>query len=119
MNSLKFCHLGINSNGVNEPWFRGLRPLIGAWRLLVFTRRAPRSYGAVALQALCGSWDGGQHPEIYRRGGPIASLRTRAGARSLRLPQRVISGFVQALDFVAAEALIPDLKPCAKGFGYA
>ena len=34
MNSLKFCHLGINSNGVNEPWFRGLRPLIGAWRLL-------------------------------------------------------------------------------------
>jgi len=37
----------------------------------------------------------------------------------LRLPQRIIIGFVQALNFAAVEALIPDLKPCAEGFGYA
>ena len=48
------------------------------------------------------------------------SLRTRApDARSLRLAQRIIVGFVQALDFAAVEALIPDLKPCAEGFGCA
>ena len=31
----------------------------------------------------------------------------RAGARSLRLPQRIVSGFVQTLDFAAVEALHP------------
>jgi len=46
-------------------------------------------------------------------------LRTGPLARSLRLPQWITIGFVQALDFAAVEALIPDLKPCAEGFGYA
>jgi hypothetical protein len=45
-------------------------------------------------------------------------LRTRgADARSLRIAQRIIIGFVKALDFATVEALIPDLKPCAEGFG--
>jgi hypothetical protein len=35
------------------------------------------------------------------------------GARSLRLAQR----FVEALDFGAVQPLVPDLKPCAEGFG--
>ena len=39
--------------------------------------------------------------------------------RSLRLAQRIVFGFVQAWDVVTVEALIPDLKPCAEGFGYA
>jgi hypothetical protein len=38
---------------------------------------------------------------------------------SLSLPQRVFVGFVQALDFAAVEALIPDLKPCTERFGRA
>ena len=41
----------------------------------------------------------------------------RAGARSLRLAQRIISGFVQALDFAAVETLIPNLQPRAEGLG--
>jgi hypothetical protein len=39
------------------------------------------------------------------------------GARSLRLAQRIVFGFVQALDFAAVEALIPDLQARAEGFG--
>jgi len=42
------------------------------------------------------------------------SLRTRATAQSLGLAQRIIIGFVQALDFDAVEAFIPDLKPRAR-----
>ena len=45
-------------------------------------------------------------------------LRT-ARLRSLRLAQRIIIGFVQALDFAAVEALIPNLQPRAEGFGRA
>jgi len=37
--------------------------------------------------------------------------------RSLTLAQRIIIGFVQALDFAAAEALIPNLQPSAERFG--
>jgi len=45
-------------------------------------------------------------------------LRARApGTRSLSLAQRIIIGFVKALDFAAVEALIPDLKPSTEGFG--
>ena len=39
------------------------------------------------------------------------------GLRSLRLPQQIV--FIEALDFATAEALIPDLKLCAEGFGHA
>jgi hypothetical protein len=42
----------------------------------------------------------------------------RADVRSFRLAQRIIIGFVKALNFTAVEALIPDLKRCAEGFGY-
>jgi hypothetical protein len=54
-------------------------------------------------------------------GGPISLVANSCEAllRSLRLTQRIITGFVQALDFGAVEALIPDLKPCAEGFGCA
>ena len=38
-------------------------------------------------------------------------------ARSLRLPQRIVFGFLKALDFTAIEPLIPDLQPRAEGFG--
>ena len=51
--------------------------------------------------------------------GPIslvANARTW-GAQSLSLAQRIIIGFIEALDFAAVEARIPDLKPCAEGFG--
>jgi hypothetical protein len=51
---------------------------------------------------------------------PSVSLRTRgADARSLRIAQRIIIGFVKALDFSAVEALVPDLKPRAEGLGRA
>jgi hypothetical protein len=43
----------------------------------------------------------------------------RADIRSLRLAQRIIIGFVKALYFAAAEALIPDLPVRAEGFGRA
>jgi hypothetical protein len=49
----------------------------------------------------------------------LSRARARVDARSLRLPQRIIRGFVQTLYFAAAEALIPDLKPRAEGFGHA
>ena len=38
-------------------------------------------------------------------------------ARSLGLPQRIVFGFVKALDFTAVEPLISDLQPRAEGFG--
>jgi hypothetical protein len=41
----------------------------------------------------------------------------RADAQSLRLAQRIIIGFVQALDFAAVEALVPNLHPRAESFG--
>jgi hypothetical protein len=81
-----------------------------------------KSYGALALS---GSFlevgGGGRNPEIWRRRGPHQSRceLVRAGARSLRLAQRIIIGFVQPLYFAAVEALIPDLKRRAEGFGYA
>ena len=63
---------------------------------------------------------GGVSLRFARRRGPISLVaNARAGARSLRLPQRIIIGFVQALDFAAVEALIPNLKPRSKGFGRA
>ena len=40
-------------------------------------------------------------------------------ARSLRLAQRVISGFIEAFDFAAVETLIANLQVRAKGFGRA
>jgi hypothetical protein len=63
--------------------------------------------------------DGGPSPEIFRRRGPHQSRyeRARVDARSLRLPQRIVSGFVQALDFVAVEALVPNLQPRARLLG--
>jgi hypothetical protein len=87
----------------------------------VFTRRArvrpePRLY-SVNLKATGA-------PEVLKsalRSGPHQSRyeRARVDARSLRLPQRIIIDFVQALDFAAVEALIPNLKPRSKGFGRA
>jgi hypothetical protein len=59
--------------------------------------------------------DGGLFLRFSAGGAPSVSLRTRA--RRSRLRQRIIISFVQALDFATAEALIPDLKPCAEGFG--
>ena len=83
------------------------------------TRAAVIAKGPALLRDFEAGW-AGSFPEIGRRRGAI-SLRTRAraGARSLRLAQRIIIGFVQALNFATAEALIRDLKPCAEGFGYA
>jgi hypothetical protein len=49
----------------------------------------------------------------------LSRARARVDARSLRLPQRIIRGFVQTLYFAAAEALIPDIEPRAEGFGHA
>jgi hypothetical protein len=82
----------------------------------VFTRRArvrpePRLY-SVNLKATGA-------PEILKsalRRGPHQSRyeRARVDARSLRLPQRIIIDFVQALDFAAVEALIPNLQPSAE-----
>ena len=84
----------------------------------VFTRRArvrpePRLY-SVNLKATGA-------PEVLKsalRRGPHQSRyeRARVDARSLRLPQRIIIDFVQALDFAAVEALIPNLQPSAEGF---
>jgi hypothetical protein len=37
-------------------------------------------------------------------------------ARSLRLGQRIIVGFVKALDFAAVEALVSDLQRRTEGF---
>ena len=95
---VELCHLGRNSNGVNEPWFRGWRPLKGAWRLLVFTRRAPRSCGAVALQALCGSWDGGQAP---------AELFLSKPAKGCRTKYRRFATAAEALRFAVADLRVP------------
>src|SRR5262249_22249511 len=54
---------------------------------------------------------GGRFPEIRSARGPHHSRCERArGARSLRLAQRIIIGFVQAPDFATVEVLIPDLK---------
>jgi hypothetical protein len=36
---------------------------------------------------------------------------------SFRLSQRVVGGFVKAVDFTAIETLIPNLQPRAEGFG--
>ena len=46
-------------------------------------------------------------------------LRTGPLARSLRLPQRILTVFVQALDFATVEALVSDLQPSAEGSGRA
>ena len=78
--------------------------------------------GAIALQV--SFWKAGAGVEILksaREGAPIASLSTRerAGARSLRLAQWIVTGFVQSLNFVAVEALIPNLQPSAEGSGRA
>ena len=85
----------------------------------MFTQRVPSSYGAVDLSvSLLKPGGGGLFPEIAAGRGPHQSRceLVRADARSLRVTQRVISGFVQALDFGTAEALTPDLKPCAEGW---
>jgi hypothetical protein len=74
-----------------------------------FTRRArvrpkPRLYSEF-LKSGCGV-------DAYKRRkrkDPSVSLRTRARRSSLRLPQRINIGFVQALNFAATEALLPDL----------
>ena len=54
-------------------------------------------------------------------GGPISLVANSCAwaGRSLRLAQRIVFGFIQALDFTAAEALIPDLQPCAERFWHA
>jgi hypothetical protein len=62
------------------------------------------------------SGDGVENLRFRREGGPIQFDARRTGARSLRLPQRIITSFVQAQDFAAVEALMPDLKRCAEGF---
>ena len=63
-----------------------------------------------------GHW--GLFSEIGRRRGPHSiSLRTRAGRSVACVAQRVISGFIQTLDFAAVEACIPDFKPSTEGFG--
>jgi len=54
----------------------------------------------------------------YRKEGPAVLARAPRCAQSRGgLPQRIIIGFVQALDFAAVEALITDLQPRAEGFG--
>src|SRR5262245_16242075 len=87
--------------------------------LRVRTPRADVVRSRRPFRLLFKSRDGGRKPEIS--GGPHQSrcLLVRADARSLRLVQRIIIGFVQPLDFGAVEALIPDLKPRAEGFGCA
>jgi hypothetical protein len=87
-----------------------------------FTRRALTSAGAVALSgSLWEAGDGGQTLGFVAGGGPIrlACERASAGARSLRLAQRIVFSFVQALDFAAVKTLIPHLQPSAEGSGYA
>jgi hypothetical protein len=49
-------------------------------------------------------------------GGPI-EVATAGAGRSLRLAQRIISGFVQALDFGAVEVLVANLQPRAQSLG--
>jgi len=76
-------------------------------RMSVSTLRSePRDESARLLSS-------GQAPSIWL--GTCA----RAGARSLRLAQRIVFGIIRALDFTAVEALISNLKPGAKGFGRA
>ena len=58
--------------------------------------------------------------EILRFAGKWGPIRWRR----VRLvthwpPQRIVIGFVQALDFAAVKALIPDLQVRAEGFGCA
>jgi hypothetical protein len=85
-----------------------------------FTRRAEIIRSRRPFRLFFGSRGRGSKPRNRSgKGAPSVSLRTRAGARSLRLAQRVISGFVEALDFAAVEALIPDLQVRAEGFGRA
>src|SRR6476646_10654690 len=51
----------------------------------------------------------------YRKEGPAVLARAPRCAQSRGgLPQRIIIGFIQALDFAAVEALIPDLQPRAE-----
>jgi hypothetical protein len=51
-----------------------------------------------------------------KEGGPFGCGANARGARSLRLTQPIIIGFVKPLDFCAVEALVTDLQECAKGF---
>jgi hypothetical protein len=79
-------------------------------------------YGTVALSG--SSWKSGVGVFSLRfaaGGGPISLDANSCAAclRSHRLAQRIIIGFVKALDFATVETLIPDLKPRAEGFGCA
>jgi hypothetical protein len=55
--------------------------------------------------------------------GIVQTLHARQKPRLARapsiagLPQRIVLGFVQALDFAAVEALIPDLHQAPKALG--
>ena len=63
--------------------------------------------------------DGGRSPEIRSGRGPqfshVANWCARLHARSLRFPERILTVFVQALDFNTVEALVSTLQPSAKG----
>ena len=91
--------------------------------LRAFTQRALRSYGAVGLSV--SSLKIGGRVEILGftpKGDPISLVANdvRAGRLgSLRLAQRIVAGFVQSLNFVTVEALIPNLQPNAERSGRA
>jgi hypothetical protein len=64
----------------------------------------------------------GLFPEIAARRGPHHSrceLVRAFDVSSLRLAQRILTVFVQALDFNTVEALVANLQPGAKGSGCA
>ena len=88
--------------------------------LRVYTARAEVIRSRCPLRSFSKAGAGVFSLNLPPEGGPISLVaNSRARARSLRLAQRIIGSFVQALDFAAVKALIPDLKPCAEGSGRA
>jgi hypothetical protein len=71
-------------------------------------QRARGSYGAIGLSVSpLNRVIGVEILKSTASGGPICY--ERAAARSFKLAQRIISGFVKAVDFDAVETLVPDL----------
>ena len=94
--------------GSGDEWMRGV--------LRVYTMRAEVMRSPWPLSAFFEVRGRGRKSQVSPGRRPIQFDARRTGARSLRLPQRIITSFVQAQDFAAVEALIPDLKRCAEGF---
>jgi hypothetical protein len=84
-----------------------------------FIHGAPKSYGALGLSVpFLKSGVGVENLRFRRKGAPfshVANWCARLHARSLRLAQRILTVFVQALDFSTIEALVPHLHPSAEG----